>query len=243
MGPRLAALIDASPTFPVIEPRQRPTTIRALVSRAHVRRALAPRPGGLAVAEHAPDVVGTWSDLGSGLDHQAFRWRSRRARHRSRRVRRGHPERGCCGCSPGGCRSRARAAVRRPGARRARVPVAARPARSWAAPRPRAPRPTYGCVLRSCTPSTRPPSRFRLRRPTRGSGWPNSPDTRAVAGAARRPAAAHRRAGARPPPTSARSTSSHRPDTAAGVIRLVRTPPSPTRAGLRAPLPLRPRVP
>jgi aminoglycoside phosphotransferase (APT) family kinase protein len=26
-----------------------------------------------AVAEHAPDVRGTWSDLGSGLDHQAFR--------------------------------------------------------------------------------------------------------------------------------------------------------------------------
>jgi len=26
-----------------------------------------------AVAEHAPDVYGTWSDLGSGLDHQAFR--------------------------------------------------------------------------------------------------------------------------------------------------------------------------
>ena len=26
-----------------------------------------------AVAEHAPDVHGPWSDLGSGLDHQAFR--------------------------------------------------------------------------------------------------------------------------------------------------------------------------
>jgi hypothetical protein len=95
MGPRLAALIDASPTFPVIEPRQRPTTIRALVSRAHVRRALAPRPGGLAVAEHAPDVVGTWSDLGSGLDHQAFRWAiSSCASPLPERVRRGHPEAG-----------------------------------------------------------------------------------------------------------------------------------------------------
>jgi hypothetical protein len=123
--------------------------------------------------------------------------RSRRARHRSRRVRRGHPG--------GGVAAAARRAAVDPvpeprfaDPARGVLAYPLLPGRSLLGRTPPAGAATHlGGCWRSCTPSTRPPSRFRLRRPTAGvAGRLSGPPD--CCGCCTPTAAAHRRAGARP---------------------------------------------